>query len=270
MQNWDPGSSEPTRGLGHLRRNTVLKKIIETLCHLPWKSLTLGNSWISKQVLYQNPRSWNQKELSQDWMHGDCSKITRWLYGINGECQNGEIKPRSSQHNLYCFFFEMLGFFCLHTPLSHEESPGFQDSPTLIGNAFRHWKLGSRLLRTSKSDPLPSNRLATLQITFCKSVSCFFITTNLNPALDSFIVISCTVECTLGEQIVFRLKTENWTIQNWGPCSCAQAMTLPTPLPSKNAVQKEPLEMTGRFIQTVSPFWNLRTSNASECTRVRT
>jgi hypothetical protein len=125
----------------------------------------------------------------------------------------------------------MLGFFCLHTPLSHEESPGFQDSPTLIGNAFRHWKLGSRLLRTSKSDPLPSNRLATLQITF--SWFHFFITKNLIPALDSFKVISCTVECTLGEQIVFRLKTRSWTIQNWGPCSCAQAMTLPAPLPSK-------------------------------------
>ena len=45
-----------------------LKKNIETLCHSPWKSLTLGNAWISKQVLYQNSRSWNQKK-SQDWMH---------------------------------------------------------------------------------------------------------------------------------------------------------------------------------------------------------
>jgi hypothetical protein len=63
----------------------------------------------------------------------------------------------------------------------------------------------------------------------------FFNTKNLIPALDSFIVISCTVECTLlvNEQIVIRLKKQNWTIQNWGRCSCAQAMTMPTSLPQK-------------------------------------
>ena len=65
---------------------------------------------------------------------------------------------------------------------------------------------------------------------------------NLIPALDSFIVISCTVVCTLGEQIVFRLKTQNWTIQNWGPCSCAQAMSLPTPLPSKTQYRRNLLK----------------------------
>ena len=64
---------------------------------------------------------------------GDCSKITQWLYGINGECHNGEVKPCSSQHNLY-IFNEMIGKLCLHTTLSHEESPGFQDSPTLLGH----------------------------------------------------------------------------------------------------------------------------------------
>ena len=161
----------------------------------------------------------------------------------------------------------MIGKLCLHTTLSHEESPGFQDSPTLLG----HWKLRSRLLCTGKRDPLPSNSLATLQITFCNLF--FFKTKNLIPALDSFIVISCTVECTLlvNEQIVIRLKKQNWTIQNWGRCSCAQAMTMPTPLPSKKNVQTEPLEMIGCVIQTVTtPFCKLRTSNASECTRVKT
>ena len=69
-QNWDPGSSEPTRGLGHLRGNTVQQKIIETLCHLAWKSMTLGNSWISKQVLYQNSAfngAWDHYEVVKCW-----------------------------------------------------------------------------------------------------------------------------------------------------------------------------------------------------------
>ena len=70
----------------------------------------------------------------------------------------------------------------------------------------------------------------------------FFITKNLIPALDSFIVVSGTVECTFGEQIVFRLKTQNWTIQNWGPCSCAQAMTLPAPLPTKKMYRRNLLK----------------------------
>ena len=39
----------------------------------------------------------------------------------------------------------------------------------------------------------------------------------------------------------------------------------------KKNVQMEPLEMTGCVIQTVTtPFCKLRTSNASECTRVKT
>ena len=123
----------------------------------------------------------------------------------------------------------MIGKLCLHTTLSHEESPGFQDSPTLLG----HWKLRSRLLCTSKRDPLPSNSLATLQITFCNLF--FSKQKNLIPALDSFIVISCTVESLFWwmKKIVIRLKKQNWTIQNWGQCSCAQAIFLPTPLPSK-------------------------------------
>ena len=160
----------------------------------------------------------------------------------------------------------MIGKLCLHTTLSHEESPGFQDSPTLLG----HWKLRSRLLCTSKRDPLPSNSLATLQITFC---NLFFLKQkNLIPALDSFIVISCTVECTLlvNEQIVIRLKNKTEQYKTEDDAPVLKQWQCPLPFPQKN-VQVEPLEMTGCVIQTVTtPFCKLRTSNASECTRVKT
>ena len=123
----------------------------------------------------------------------------------------------------------MIGKLCLHTTLSHEESPGFQDSPTLLG----HWKLRSRLLCTSKRDPLPSNSLATLQITFCNLF--FFNTKNLIPALDSFIVISCTVECTLlvNEQIVIRLKNKTEQYKTEGDAPVLKQWQCPLPFPQK-------------------------------------
>ena len=159
----------------------------------------------------------------------------------------------------------MIGKLCLHTTLSHEESPGFQDSPTLLG----HWKLRSRLLCTSKRDPLPSNSLATLQITFCNLF--FSKQKNLIPALDSFIVISCTVESLFWwMNKLFRLKnkTEQYKTEDNAPV--LKQFFCPPPFPQKN-VQAEPLEMTGYVIQTVTtPFCKLRTSNASECTRVKT
>ena len=159
----------------------------------------------------------------------------------------------------------MIGKLCLHTTLSHEESPGFQDSPTLLG----HWKLRSRLLCTSKRDPLPSNSLATLQITFCNLF--FSKQKNLIPALDSFIVISCTVESLFWwMNKLFRLKnkTEQYKTEDNAPV--LKQFFCPPPFPQKN-VQMEPLEMTGCVIQTVTtPFCKLRTSNASECTRVKT
>ena len=159
----------------------------------------------------------------------------------------------------------MIGKLCLHTTLSHEESPGFQDSPTLLG----HWKLGSRLLCTGKRDPLPSNSLATLQITFCNLF--FSKQKNLIPALDSFIVISCTVESLFWwMNKLFRLKnkTEQYKTEDNAPV--LKQFFCPPPFPQKN-VQAEPLEMTGYVIQTVTtPFCKLRTSNASECTRVKT
>ena len=159
----------------------------------------------------------------------------------------------------------MIGKLCLHTTLSHEESPGFQDSPTLLG----HWKLRSRLLCTSKRDPLPSNSLATLQITFCNLF--FSKQKNLIPALDSFIVISCTVESLFWwMNKLFRLKnkTEQYKTEDNAPV--LKQFFCPPPFPQKN-VQAEPLEMTGCVIQTVTtPFCKLRTSNASECTRVKT
>ena len=159
----------------------------------------------------------------------------------------------------------MIGKLCLHTTLSHEESPGFQDSPTLLG----HWKLRSRLLCTSKRDPLPSNSLATLQITFCNLF--FSKQKNLIPALDSFIVISCTVESLFWwMNKLFRLKTKlnNTKLRTMLLCSSNDNAHSPS---LKKNVQMEPLEMTGCVIQTVTtPFCKLRTSNASECTRVKT
>ena len=69
---------------------------------------------------------------------------------------------------------------------------------------------------------------------------------------------------------LFRLKnkTEQYKTEDNAPV--LKQFFCPPPVPQKN-VQAEPLEMTGYLIQTVTtPFCKLRTSNASECTRVKT
>ena len=135
--------------------------------------------------------------------------------------------------------YEMRGTFCLHTPLSHEKSFEFQDSPTL--NAFGHCKLGSRLLCTSKGcfpstqNILPHYRSHTVIwyiyiYTYLRYIYIYVYWGYLNIyihilfvlTLDGCIENSCTVGCTLGKQNKFTLKIGlDWRIQNWGPCSCS-------------------------------------------------
>ena len=155
--------------------------------------------------------------------------------------------------------------------MSEVSEEGNKESQWKNLNAFRHWKLGSRVLCGSKTDPpSTSNRLATLhtlQITYCNVICFFFLyySGSCTWHLHSFAL--CTVGCTLGKQNKFTLKIGlDWRIQNWGACSRSQAMTLQTPLPSRmyrRNLLKWPDILFQQYLH-VSEFCKLRTSNASE------
>ena len=155
--------------------------------------------------------------------------------------------------------------------MSEVSEEGNTESQWRIQNAFRHWKLGSRLLCGSKTDPpSTSNRLATLhtlQITYC-NVICFLLYYSGSCTWHLHSFASCTVGCTLGKKKTLKIGLD-WRIQNWGPCSCSQAMTLPTSLPSKiyGRNLRKWLDILFPQFLHVSEFCNLWTSNASEVSK---